>query len=173
MTLKVMLLSICLLGGFSLATKAQSKNYLGLEVFGNTGSYYSFNFVKDFVEADRKSFLSYRAGLSILPAQQGFSERYTEFYFPLSVHYTIWKHLEFGMGVTPYIERDLEFSDNGEFSEKAFLRTIVIPSIGYRNDIKEQWFFKVTFTPLHYTAPDNNDLFNAFIGLMLAKRIGG
>ena len=115
-------MAACFMFCFCISATAQNKNYIGLELLGNTGSYYSINLIKDFIREDKKSFFGVRAGLSILPGQESFSERHTEFYFPISLHYAVFNHLELETPKTlNFIKKYSDISSNDEIKEKVLV----------------------------------------------------
>lgn len=165
----VFMLFICILPKMALS---QDSRYLGVEMLGN-GAFYSVSYFHDFSNERPKSFWGFRAGLGLmpLPTSDGMGEeRMTiDIYVPLSVHYTILEHLEFGMGVTLNTDSRTEF-ENNESRWITELHTLIVPSIGYRKYMGEKWLFRATFTPIYFTDPDDGRLL-PWLGLTFAKRL--
>ncbi len=137
-----------------------ARNSVYLELAGNAGRY-AFNYGR----------LIYQKGAFMVIGSVGFSlwqDRYrvegsTIWYpvLPLEFSALIGRrkhHLEFGLGITPYLLPEINFSSvSGTFVQTKgpnFVRTIVPIRVGYRYQKPEGgFFFRVGYTPF-FGVPD-------------------
>ncbi len=154
-------------GAYTLST---AQSMIGLELLGN-GGFGSLNYMRDLnLEEGKKNYFSYRVGIGVDPFDNGINESFSLF-LPLSIHYTLWNHLEVGLGLTPYTH-DVRSVENGQLKTKTEIRTILFPSLGYRTNLGRQWVFRANFTPIHSLHQDADEWLIPWIGIMFARKIG-
>lgn len=140
--------------------KFTASNAVYLEVGGNVGRY-AFNYGR-LVYQKRAFKVTGSVGFSLWPDRNRV-EGSTIWYpvLPLELSALIGRrehHLEFGLGITPYLLPEVNFSNvSGTFVETkgpSFVRTIVPIRIGYRYQKPEGgFFFRVGYTPF-FGVPD-------------------
>jgi hypothetical protein len=126
------------------------KNTLFIEG-GGKGRYYSFNYDRLFPQGKHLIF-SWRVGFSILPH---------DISIPLAVSaFTkgLQHHLEFSLGITPYLKDYKTFLQKKDLSDKQFYIT---PGIGYRyQKINGGFFFTAGVDPLIFMDPPSDNFWN-------------
>ena len=157
----VLVLAFAISFGVSAQTEAEkftAKHLVYLELAGNAGLY-AFNYGRSIYQKRAFKVIG-SAGISLWADQIAGSKIWKPA-IPLEVSALIGKrkhHLEFGLGITPYLLSEVNFStDSGTFIQTKgpnFVRTIVPLRIGYRYQMPDGgFFFRVGYTPF-FGLPD-------------------
>lgn len=126
------------------------KNALFIEG-GGKGPYYSVNYDRLFRQG-RKLIFSWRAGFSILPHDLSILVAVSAFTRGLQ------HHLEFSLGVTPYLKNYKTFLHRNDLSDK---QAYITPGIGYRyQKINGGFFFTAGIDPLIFMDPPSVNFWN-------------
>jgi hypothetical protein len=128
----------------------KKKNSFFIEA-GGKGPYYSVNYSRIFKQG-RKLIYSWRAGFSLLSHDLSFPIAITAFTYGLQ------HHLEFSIGLTPYLKDYKTFLHKNDLSDKQFYIT---PGIGYRfQKINGNFFFTAGIDPLIFIDPPSDNIWN-------------
>lgn len=149
----------------------QNEKYLGLEILGN-GGFYSINYLQEFSSDHDQSCWGVRSGFGIIPVSNEFfgnKTKETQLYFPVSANYRFSRKFEVGLGIT--LNTNITVSEVNNLTERSTDTDIwIVPSIGYRKPIGDNWLFKVSMTPIIF--PQSVDQsFLPWFGAMFAKRL--
>ena len=126
------------------------KNTLFVEA-GGKGRYYSFNYDRLFKQG-RNLIFSWRVGFSILPHDLSAPVAISAFTKGLQ------HHLEFSLGLTPYLKNYKTFLHQNDLSDKQFYIT---PGIGYRyQKINGGFFLNTGIDPLIFMDPPSGNFWN-------------
>jgi hypothetical protein len=126
------------------------KNTLFLEG-GGKGRYYSLNYDRLFKQG-KKLIYSWRAGFSILPHDLSIPFAISAFTRG-SQH-----HMEFSLGITPYLKDYKTFLQKNDLSDKQFYIT---SGIGYRyQKLDGGFFFTAGLDPLIFMDPPSDNFWN-------------
>ena len=128
----------------------KKKNSFFIEL-GGKGPYYSVNYSRVFKQG--KTFIfSWRAGFSLLAHDLSFPIAITAFTYGLQ------HHLEFSIGLTPYLKDYKTFLHKNDLSDKQFYIT---PGIGYRfQKINGNFFLTAGIDPLIFIDPPSDNVLN-------------
>ncbi|CAN0445182.1 unnamed protein product, partial [Ectocarpus fasciculatus] len=123
---------------------SQNRSFIGVELLGR-GGFYSINYSHEFDSLKNGNFFTLRGGFSFVSFGGNNLSSSSDFFIPLSSHYTVGKHWEVGLGVTPYI-RFKSFED-GTISEKTReFHVLSFASFGYRKNLGEKWLMKASIS---------------------------
>ena len=126
------------------------KNTLFIEG-GGKGRYYSINYDRLFKQG-KKLIFSWRAGFSILPHDLSIPVAVSAFTKGLQ------HHLEFSLGLTPYIKDYKTFLSKNDLSDKQFYIT---PGVSTRyQKIKGGFFCSAGIDPLIFMDPPSDNFWN-------------
>ncbi|MEO6453157.1 MAG: hypothetical protein ABIN97_03750 [Ginsengibacter sp.] len=144
------LFSICLKTYSGDTTLVFKRNALFIEG-GGKGPYYSVNYSRIFKQGN-KLIYSWRAGFSLLSHDLS---------VPLAISaFTsgIQHHLEFSIGLTPYLKGYKTFLKKKDLSDK---QIYITPGIGYRfQKITSSFFIAAGFDPLIFADPPSGNFWN-------------
>ena len=118
---------------------------------GGKGPYYSVNYDRLF-KPGKKLIYSWRVGFSILPHDLSVPLAISAFTKGLK------HHLEFSLGLTPYIKGYKTFLHSKDFSDK---QVYITPGIGYRyQKLNGGFFFTTGVDPLVFMDPPSDKFWN-------------
>ncbi len=149
-TIPLLLLFLISLNSSATDTTRIKKNALTIEA-GGKGPYYSINFERTF-KLGNKLIYSWRVGFSLLSNDLSVPFAITAFTTGLQ------HHLEFSLGLTPYLKSYKTFLRKKDISDKQFYIT---PGIGYRYfKTNRNLFVSMGFDPLIFMDPPSDNFWN-------------
>ncbi|MBL0341658.1 MAG: hypothetical protein IPP71_12395 [Bacteroidetes bacterium] len=140
-------------------------NLFYIEIGGNS-PVFSLNYERELLKCTN-SFIVFHTGLGVdyLKFNDG---NFMAYSMPLEISHILFKsnhHLEYGIGVTPFISKtaiwsSYETSTSQPVDKKYSLYYLLIPEIGYRyQKTGYNWVFKLGYTPVLINSSDQNDKF--------------
>ncbi len=147
---------------------SQNKSFIAAEVSGN-GGFYSLSYLREMKNLGNGNFFSLRSGLSVMPRGGYNLASSVDVFLPLSSHYTLGKHWELGLALTPYL-RFKSFEDAGISEKTRTFDVVSFTGVGYRTDMGDKWLFKASLSAGWYIGRPLNEIF-PWPGIMFARRI--